>query len=54
MRLPYAPLEAPDGDTVAGEIYERAKARRNPRPLLPLDLALLHAPQVADGEFNVQ
>ncbi|KAK8026816.1 hypothetical protein PG991_003872 [Apiospora marii] len=31
------------------QVYERVRARRAPRPLQPLDLALLHAPPVADG-----
>jgi alkylhydroperoxidase family enzyme len=47
MRVPYAPKEAADpADT---PIYERIAARRAPRPLIPLDLALLHCPPVADG-----
>lgn len=50
MRLPYVPnpppatLPAEDAAVVA-----RIAARRAPRPLQPLDLALLHAPPVADG-----
>ncbi|PYI11871.1 hypothetical protein BO78DRAFT_61484, partial [Aspergillus sclerotiicarbonarius CBS 121057] len=31
------------------EIYARIAARRHPRPLIPLDLSLLHSPPVADG-----
>lgn len=47
MRVPYAPKTPP---TAAAEpIYARIAARRAPRPLIPLDLALLHNPQVADG-----
>lgn len=50
MRLPYAPSTPPDtagADTA--EIYSRIAARRHPRPLIPLDLSLLHSPPVADG-----
>lgn len=50
MRLPYAPSTPPDSagpDTA--EIYSRIAARRHPRPLIPLDLSLLHSPPVADG-----
>ncbi|KAJ5096463.1 hypothetical protein NUU61_005819 [Penicillium alfredii] len=50
MRLPYAPSTLPDdapADTA--DIYARIAARRNPRPLIPLDLSLLHSPPVADG-----
>lgn len=47
MRVPYAPKEAPTDE--ARPVYERIAARRNPRPLIPLDLALLHNPSVADG-----
>ena len=47
MRVPYAPKEPP---TEADKpIYERIAARRAPRPLIPLDLALLHNTAVADG-----
>ncbi|KAF2636319.1 4-carboxymuconolactone decarboxylase-like protein [Massarina eburnea CBS 473.64] len=47
MRIPYAPKEAP---TEADKpIYDRIAARRAPRPLIPLDLALLHNTAVADG-----
>lgn len=52
MRLPYAPSTPPtDGDNTADttDIYARIAARRNPRPLIPLDLSLLHSPPVADG-----
>ncbi|KAJ4367837.1 hypothetical protein N0V86_009674 [Didymella sp. IMI 355093] len=47
MRVPYAPKEPPTEE--ARPVYERIAARRNPRPLIPLDLALLHNPSVADG-----
>jgi alkylhydroperoxidase family enzyme len=47
MRVPYAPSEPPNDE--AKPIYERIAERRKPRPLIPLDLALLHNPAVADG-----
>ncbi|CAO2653833.1 Nn.00g105660.m01.CDS01 [Neocucurbitaria sp. VM-36] len=47
MRVPYAPSEPPTEE--ARPIYERIAERRKPRPLIPLDLALLHNPAVADG-----
>ncbi|KAL4973918.1 AhpD-like protein [Aspergillus desertorum] len=49
MRLPYAPSEPPTADSETAEIYARIAARRRPRPLIPLDLSLLHSPPVADG-----
>ncbi|KAJ5675341.1 hypothetical protein N7462_008238 [Penicillium macrosclerotiorum] len=50
MRLPYAPSTPPAADDAdTAEIYARIAARRNPRPLIPLDLSLLHSPPVADG-----
>lgn len=50
MRLPYAPSTPPaDADPSTADIYARIAARRNPRPLIPLDLSLLHSPPVADG-----
>lgn len=47
MRVPYAPKEPPTED--AKPVYERIAARRAPRPLIPLDLTLLHNTAVADG-----
>jgi len=49
MRLPY--VDNPPNFTSEDDkqILERVKARRGERGLLPLDLALLHAPKVADG-----
>ncbi|KAF1945620.1 hypothetical protein EJ02DRAFT_441705 [Clathrospora elynae] len=47
MRVSYAPSEPPNEET--RPIYERIAERRKPRPLIPLDLALLHNPAVADG-----
>ncbi|KAI9376723.1 AhpD-like protein [Aspergillus egyptiacus] len=49
MRLPYAPSDPPNPSPETAEIYARIAARRNPRPLIPLDLSLLHSPPVADG-----
>jgi len=47
MRVPYAPSEPPNEE--ARPVYARIAERRKPRPLIPLDLALLHNPAVADG-----
>lgn len=60
MRINYAPSTAPttrpDGTALSeaeqsatAGVYERVAARRKPRPLIPLDLALLHSPPMADG-----
>jgi alkylhydroperoxidase family enzyme len=50
MRLPYAPREAPpDAPEYIADTYEQIRARRHPRPLIPLDLALLHSPPIASG-----
>jgi alkylhydroperoxidase family enzyme len=53
MRLPYIdPNTSPtfsEDQTEARAILDRVSARRAPRPLQPLDLALLHSPPVADG-----
>lgn len=52
MRISYAPSEPPAGASQeTKDIYSRIAERRKPRPLIPLDLALLHNPQIADG-FN--
>ncbi|KAK1059370.1 hypothetical protein LTR74_012681 [Friedmanniomyces endolithicus] len=51
MRIPYAPSTPPSPTPETLAIYSRIRARRQPRPLIPLDLALLHNPQIADG-FN--
>ncbi|KAH7358235.1 4-carboxymuconolactone decarboxylase family protein [Plectosphaerella cucumerina] len=49
MRIPYSP-NPPQPQTPEEEaIVARVQARRAPRPLQPLDLALLHAPPLADG-----
>ncbi|CRG88425.1 hypothetical protein PISL3812_05455 [Talaromyces islandicus] len=60
MRLNYAPSTAPttnpDGTPLSAaeqestaDIYTRIAARRDPRPLIPLDLTFLHTPPIADG-----
>ncbi|OJD30163.1 4-carboxymuconolactone decarboxylase family protein [Diplodia corticola] len=56
MRLPYAPASPPTSPSpsnpdpaATAAIYSRIAARRHPRPLIPLDRALLHSPPVADG-----
>ncbi|KAK6064716.1 hypothetical protein SCUP515_11598 [Seiridium cupressi] len=49
MRIPYTPDPPTTTDAADLAVIERVKARRAPRPLQPLDLALLHAPPVADG-----
>ncbi|KAK0315736.1 hypothetical protein LTR01_001036 [Friedmanniomyces endolithicus] len=51
MRIPYARSSPPSPTPETLAIYSRIRARRQPRPLIPLDLALLHNPQIADG-FN--
>lgn len=50
MRIPYAPNTPPeDASEETRAIYTRISERRKPRPLIPLDLALLHNPSIADG-----
>ncbi|KAK4169185.1 AhpD-like protein [Cladorrhinum sp. PSN259] len=50
MRLPYvANPPPPSTNPEEDAIVSRIQARRAPRPLQPLDLALLHSPPVADG-----
>ncbi|KAI1418432.1 AhpD-like protein [Hypoxylon sp. FL1857] len=49
MRLPYTPNPPAPTSAEDQAIVQRIAARRAPRPLQPLDLALLHAPPVADG-----
>ncbi|OQE44885.1 hypothetical protein PENCOP_c002G04329 [Penicillium coprophilum] len=50
MRLPYAPSTPPvDSPPDTADVYARIAERRKPRPLIPLDLSLLHSPPVADG-----
>ena len=49
MRIPYAPSTPAKPIPETEAIYDRIRERRKPRPLIPLDLALLHNPQIADG-----
>lgn len=50
MRIPYAPTTPPaTAPPSTQEIYTAIAARRSPRPLIPLDLALLHNPSIASG-----
>lgn len=49
MRISYAPDTPADPTPENQAIYDRIAARRKPRPLIPLDLALLHNPAIADG-----
>ena len=51
MRIPYAPAQPADPTPEHQAIYDRIRERRKPRPLIPLDLAILHNPSIADG-FN--
>lgn len=49
MRVPYVTNPPTTTDPEEQAIWSRVAARRTPRPLQPLDLALLHSPNVADG-----
>ncbi|GAP82746.2 putative carboxymuconolactone decarboxylase [Rosellinia necatrix] len=49
MRIPYVPNPPPTSTAEEAAIVSRIAARRAPRPLQALDLALLHSPAVADG-----
>ena len=49
MRLPYAANPPSFEDPAEAAVVNRIAARRAPRPLQALDLALLHAPPIADG-----
>lgn len=49
MRIPYVPNPPPTSTPEEAAIVSRVQARRAPRPLQPLDLALLHSPPIADG-----
>ena len=51
MRIPSAATDTGDLSPEDKAIHERIKARRGPRGLIPLDHALLHNPEIADG-FN--
>ncbi|TRX95779.1 hypothetical protein FHL15_003333 [Xylaria flabelliformis] len=49
MRIPYVPNPPATTTEEESAIVSRISARRAPRPLQALDLALLHSPPVADG-----
>ena len=50
MKLKYAPKTPPDNlSTEDSEVYEKIKQRRGKHGILPLDLALLHSPKIANG-----
>ncbi|KAF2233223.1 putative 4-carboxymuconolactone decarboxylase [Viridothelium virens] len=50
MRVPYAQSNPPaDSSADVTQVYDQIRARRHPRPLIPLDLALLNSPPVASG-----
>ncbi|KAH7025937.1 AhpD-like protein [Microdochium trichocladiopsis] len=50
MRIPYVPDPPNPGQSPEdAAVVDRVRQRRHPRPLQPLDLALLHSPPVADG-----
>jgi alkylhydroperoxidase family enzyme len=49
MRIPYSPNPPNPSTEEEAAIVKRIEARRAPRPLQALDLALLHSPPVADG-----
>ncbi|EJT80393.1 4-carboxymuconolactone decarboxylase [Gaeumannomyces tritici R3-111a-1] len=49
MRIPYVSDPPPASTPEDAAVVARVAARRAPRPLQPLDLALLHSPPVADG-----
>lgn len=49
MRLPYVRNPPPTTTEEESAIVDRITARRAPRPLQSLDLALLHSPPLADG-----
>ncbi len=49
MRLDYVPNPPTDLSAEDQEVLKRVQARRGAMGLIPLDLALLHAPKIADG-----
>ncbi|KAG4273611.1 hypothetical protein FPRO04_09478 [Fusarium proliferatum] len=49
MRVPYIPNPPPTSSPKEEAIVAAIAARRHPRPIQPLDLALLHSPHVAAG-----
>jgi alkylhydroperoxidase family enzyme len=52
MRVPYTDNPPQNLNPEEQEVLKRVQARRGPRGLIPLDLALLHSPPVTDG-WNV-
>lgn len=54
MRLPYVDNPPKFENESENEIVKRVQARRGERGLIPLDLALLHSPPVADGWYVSQ
>jgi len=51
MRLDYVSDPPKSLSTEDEQIYRRIRARRGAGGLLPLDLALLHSPKLADGQW---
>lgn len=51
MRLPYTDNPPSNLSAEDQQVVERVKARRGEKGLIPLDLTLLHAPNVADGKL---
>src|SRR3984957_16669438 len=49
MRIPYTNNPPKNLNPEEQEVLKRVQARRGPKGLIPLDLALLHSPPVADG-----
>jgi alkylhydroperoxidase family enzyme len=49
MRIPYTDNPPKNLSPDEQEVLKRVQARRGPMGLIPLDLALLHSPPVADG-----
>ena len=49
MRIPYTDNPPKNLNPEEQQVLQRVQARRGPRGLIPLDLALLHSPPVADG-----
>jgi alkylhydroperoxidase family enzyme len=49
MRIPYTHNPPKNLNAEEQEVLKRVQARRGPRGLIPLDLALLHSPPIADG-----
>ena len=52
MRLDYVPNPPENLSPDEQQIVDRVKKRRGAKGLIPLDLTLLHAPQVADGKSS--